>query len=315
MITKAQFIKLINTKPYILAFLGLLTIFIIISIASPRFLDINNLSAISRQIAINAILGIGMTFVILTGGIDLSVGSVAALTATVMALLLQAQMPDFVVIFVGVGVGALIGAINGFFVTKANLPPIIVTLSMMEIARGIALLLTGGYPISGLESGIFNLAVGIYPTLLVVFLVALSWFFLTYMKAGRYLYAIGSNEDAVSISGINTSKYKWNAYILSGLVAGIAGIMLLARTHSGQPNAADGFELDAIAAVVLGGASISGGYGHIFGTLIGAGTLGLINNGLNLLNINPFTQQVIKGMIILGAVIIGMKKNKERGTK
>lgn len=315
MIKKDELVKLINKKPYIKAFIGFFVIFILMSILSPRFLDINNLSSVSRQVAINAILGIGMTFVILTGGIDLSVGSVTALSGTVMALLLKNQMPDLLVVLVGGLSGALVGFLNGFFITKAALPPIIVTLSMMEIVRGITLLLTGGYPVSGLDSKIFSVATGIFPTILVIVLSILSWFFLTHLKAGRYLYAIGSNEDSVILSGINASKYKWLAYILSGLVAGIAGVVLLARTHSGQPNAADGFELDAIAAVVLGGASINGGYGHIFGTLIGASTLGLISNGLNLLNINPFTQQVIKGMIILGAVLLGLKKNKKRGKK
>lgn len=312
MINTSKIMKVINSKPYLLAFLGFITIFILISIVSPRFLNITNLSSISRQVSINALLGFGMTFVILTGGIDLSVGSITALSGTVMALLLKEQFSLIVVIPIGLLIGIVIGSINGWFITKTDLPPIIVTLAMMEMARGVSLLITGGYPVSGFESSIFNLSTGAYPFLLVITCLGICWFFLTYIKAGRYLYAIGSNENAVLISGINAKKYKWLAYVLSGLFASIAGIMLLARTHSGQPNAADGFELDAIAAVVLGGTSITGGYGHIFGTVIGASTLGLINNGLNLLNINPFTQRVIKGAIILGAVLIGLKKDKRR---
>ncbi len=307
MLSKEKIISIIK-KPYIMAFMGFLLMFILMSILSPRFLNINNLSSITRQIAINSILAIGMTFVILTGGIDLSVGSVAALSGTVIAILLKSGLGTPIALIAGLAMGAAFGAVSGFFISKRVLPAIIVTLSMSMIARGIALLMTGGYPVSDIESPIFNIAVGVVPTILVLVLTLCAWFYLTYMKAGRYLYAIGSNEDALFMSGINVSKFKWLAYILCGFTSAVAGVMLLARTHSGQPNAGTGFEMDAIAAVVLGGASISGGTGHIVGTIIGACTLGLISNGLNLLNINPFTQQVIKGLIILGAILIGSRK-------
>ncbi len=308
---KEKILAVFNKKPYVMAFVAFLLMFILMSVLSPRFLTVSNLSSITRQIAINSILAIGMTFAILTGGIDLSVGSVTALSGTAIAILLKNGVPTVPAVLCGLLLGIGIGAINGFFISRRGLPSIIVTLSMMQIARGVALLMTGGYPISNLDSPVFAIATGNIPILLVFFLTLLAWFFLTYMKGGRYLYAIGSNEDALFMSGINVAVYKLIAYVLSGFTASVAGVMLLARTHSGQPNAGIGFEMDAIAAVVLGGASISGGSGHIVGTVIGACTLGLISNGLNLLNINPFTQQVIKGIIILAAILIGnRKKNK-----
>ena len=308
---KDKIFRIINKKPYIFAFIGFLLIFIIIAIISPNFLTSSNLISITRQVAINAILACGMTFVILTGGIDLSVGSASALNATVIALLLKNNFPVIPTLIFSLILGCIIGAINGFFVTKTKLPPIIVTLSMMESTRGTALLLTGGYPVSGYKADINFIGSGNVPLYIVIFVFIIAWLFLTYTRSGRYIYAIGGNKEAVKLSGIHANKYELMAYIICGLTTAIAGIILVARTGSGQPNAADGFELNAIASVVLGGTSINGGYGHIYGTLIGAFTLGLINNGLNLLNINPFTQQVVKGIIIIVAILIGLKKKNK----
>lgn len=305
---KDKIFRIINKKPYIFAFIGFLLIFIIIAIISPNFLTSSNLISITRQVAINAILACGMTFVILTGGIDLSVGSASALNATVIALLLKNNFPVIPTLIFSLILGCIIGAINGFFVTKTKLPPIIVTLSMMEITRGTALLLTGGYPVSGYKADINFIGSGNVPLYIVIFVFIIAWLFLTYTRSGRYIYAIGGNKEAVKLSGIHANKYELMAYIICGLTTAIAGIILVARTGSGQPNAADGFELNAIASVVLGGTSINGGYGHIYGTLIGAFTLGLINNGLN---INPFTQQVAKGIIIIVAILIGLKKKNK----
>lgn len=308
---KDKIFRIINKKPYIFSFIGFLLIFIIIAIISPNFLTSSNLISITRQVAINAILACGMAFVILTGGIDLSVGSASALNATVIALLLKNNFPVIPTLIFSLILGYIIGAINGFFVTKTKLPPIIVTLSMMEITRGTALLLTGGYPVSGYKADINFIGSGNVPLYIVIFVFIIAWLFLTYTRSGRYIYAIGGNKEAVKLSGIHANKYELMAYIICGLTTAIAGIILVARTGSGQPNAADGFELNAIASVVLGGTSINGGYGHIYGTLIGAFTLGLINNGLNLLNINPFTQQVVKGIIIIVAILIGLKKKNK----
>lgn len=308
---KDKILRIINKKPYIFALIGFLLIFIIIAIISPNFLTSSNLISITRQVAINAILACGMTFVILTGGIDLSVGSASALNATVIALLLKNNFPVIPTLIFSLILGCIIGAVNGFFVTKTKLPPIIVTLSMMEITRGTALLLTGGYPVSGYKADINFIGSGNVPLYIVILVFIIAWLFLTYTRSGRYIYAIGGNKEAVKLSGIHANKYELMAYIICGLTTAIAGIILVARTGSGQPNAADGFELNAIASVVLGGTSINGGYGHIYGTLIGAFTLGLINNGLNLLNINPFTQQVVKGIIIIVAILIGLKKKNK----
>lgn len=310
---KEKFLRILERKPYVFAFLGFMLMFVVISISAPRFFDFNNLISITRQISINAILAVGMTFVILTGGIDLSVGSVAALIATVMAILLKNQFSFPVVILCGILGGALIGYINGFFITKTKLPPIIVTLAMMEIARGCALLLTGGYPVADFDSpAITLLGRGESPLYIMAGVFFIAWVFLKFTRSGRYIYAIGGNKEAVRLSGIKAERYELLAYLLSGVTAAIAGVILVARTGSGQPNAGVGFELDAIAAVVLGGTNIAGGYGHIFGTLIGAGTLGLINNGLNLLSISPFTQRVVKGVIIIAAVLIGLKKGEKK---
>lgn len=308
-IKKEKVLGFINGKPYVFAFFAFALIFVIITFASPNFLNANNLVSVSRQIAINAVLACGMSCVILTGGIDLSVGSACALNATVIALLLKNNMPFGLAILVGVLIGCIIGLVNGLFVTKAQLPPIIVTLSMQEVTRGIALLLTGGYPVSGFATNVSWIGMGSRPLYIVAVVYIIAWAFLTLTRSGRYIYAIGGNKNAVRLSGIKADKYEWLAYLISGLMTGIAGIILIARTSSGQPNAGTGFEMDAIAAVVLGGGSINGGYGHIAGTLIGVLTLGLVNNGLNLLNINPFTQRVVKGVIILVAVLVGLKKN------
>lgn len=310
-IVKEKIKKYIGRKPYIFAFIGFALMFIIISIASPMFLNLNNLVSITRQVSINAVLACGMTFVILTGGIDLSVGSACALNATVIAILLKNNTPLALAILMGLCLGTLIGFVNGFFITKTKLPPIIVTLSMMEIARGSALLLTGGYPVSDFQDAIIWLGRGSLPLYIMIGTFLISWIFLTFTRSGKYIYAIGGNKDAVRLSGIKANRYELLAYVICGFMTAIAGIILVARTGSGQPNAGVGFELNAIAAVVLGGASINGGYGHIFGTLIGTFTLGLINNGLNLLNINPFTQQVVKGIIIIAAVLVGLKKEQK----
>lgn len=308
---KEKIKNIFDKKPYVFAFLGFVLMFIIMSILSPRFLDMQNLISITRQVSVNAVLACGMTFVILTGGIDLSVGSIAALSATIMAILLKAEVSLVIVILTGLLIGIFVGFFNGFFITKTKLPPIIVTLAMMEIARGSALLITGGYPVSNFKDTITFLGKGQTPLYIMLIVFIAAWGFLTYTRSGRYIYAIGGNKDAVRLSGIKSERYELLAYCICGFMAAIAGIILVGRTASGQPNAGIGFELNAIAAVVLGGASISGGYGNILGTLIGAFTLGLINNGLNLLNINPFAQQVVKGVIIIAAVLVGLKKNSK----
>ena len=295
---------------YILPLLALLMIFLVLSFLSEHFLDFKNLNAVLRQSSIYALLAFGMTIVILTGGIDLSVGAVSALIGTLFAGMVASSMPPGMAAVIALGLAAIIGLCNGLIVTQLQLPSIVVTLAMMLIARGIALVYTGGYPISGLPDSFRMIGTKGFPFLIAITTFMLLWYFLTQTRAGKYLYAIGDNETAVLYSGININKYKRLAYILCSLCAGIGGIVLASRTGSGQPNSANGFELTAIAAVVLGGTLITGGKGSLLGTLIGALTLGFINNGLNLLGINPFAQQIVKGVIILLAISASALRTK-----
>lgn len=303
-------------NPVMYSVLGLVLLCTIMMFLSDQFLTPSNLSNILRQVSINAIIAVGMTIVILTGGIDLSVGAVLALSMTVAAGAMLAGIPVALAIFMALIAGLICGAINGALVAYFGLPAIIVTLAMMEIPRGIALLYTGGYPMSGLPKSfgfwgkgqILGIETPIV-IMLVVFLAA--YLLLNKYPAGRYLYGLGGNEEAVRLSGIRVRQYKLLAYMLSGFTAALSGIVLCSRLGSGQPNAGTGFELDAIAAVVLGGTSIAGGQGHIFGTLIGAVTLGVLNNGLNLMEVSPYTQRVVKGAIILLAIYASTVKRKD----
>ncbi len=297
---------------FMLPLMALFAIFIILSVSSRYFLDFDNLNAVLRQSSIDALLAFGMTLVILTGGIDLSVGAVSALVGTIFAGMVANSLPQGVALLLALVFAGIIGLCNGLVVTRLQLPSIVVTLAMMLIARGIALVYTGGYPISGLPDSFRIIGSKSFPFLIAISTFMVIWYFLTQTRAGKYLYAIGDNETAVLYSGIDINKYKRMAYILCSLCAGIGGIVLASRTGSGQPNSADGFELTAIAAVVLGGTLITGGRGSVLGTLIGALTLGLINNGLNLLGINPFAQQIVKGFIILLAISISALKTKTK---
>ncbi|WP_414704948.1 ABC transporter permease [Pseudomonas sp.] len=285
------------------------------SLANDNFLTASNLSNVLRQVSIIAIIAVGMTCAILTGGIDLSVGPVMALSGTLTAGLMVAGFPMELAMLAGLAVGALFGAGNGVFVAYARMPPIIVTLATMGIARGLALLYTGGYPISGLPQEFAFLGRGEVlglqvPILVMAVMYVLAYILLHKTPLGRYIYAIGGNEEAARLSGVRVSRYKLLVYTLSGLTAAVAGIVLSSRLMSGQPNAGVGFELDAIAAVVLGGTAIAGGRGAIVGTLVGAMMLGVLNNGLNLMGISPYIQNIIKGAIILLAIYISRSRDR-----
>ena len=289
---------------------GLAVVCLIMVFASDSFLSVNNLSNVGRQVSINALIAVGMTFVILTGGIDLSVGSVMALSGTLAAGLMIGGVPAALALVVCLAVGVAFGVFNGALVAYGRMPPIIVTLATMGIARGLALIYTHGYPIDGLPSwiaffgsgNVFGLQM---PILITIVVYAVAWVVLERMPIGRYVYAIGGNESATRLSGVRVGRYKMVVYAVSGLTSAIAGIVITARLMSGQPNAGVGFELDAIAAVVLGGTAISGGRGSIIGTLLGALLLGVLNNGLNMVHVDPYVQNVIKGGIILLAIYIG----------
>lgn len=299
--------------PIFYPLIGFIVVFIAMAVINDNFLTGSNLTNLARQTSIIAIIAVGMSLAILTGGIDLSVGPVMALSGTVMAGLMVAGVPPSLAILLGLLVGAAFGAFNGAFIAFAGMPPIIVTLATMGIARGLALIYTGGYPIAGLPAefaffGRGSLAGIETPILIMITVYALGFVLLHHTATGRYLYAIGGNEEATRLSGIRVSRYKLLVYTLSGTTAAIAGLILTSRLMSGQPNAGVGFELDAIAAVVLGGAAITGGRGMILGTLVGALLLGVLNNGLNLMGVSPYLQNVIKGLIILLAIYISRKR-------
>ncbi|OAE16168.1 ribose ABC transporter permease [Pseudomonas brenneri] len=302
-------------SPAFYPFIGLLVVTAVMIVASDNFLTASNLSNIGRQVSINAIIAVGMTCVILTGGIDLSVGPVMALSGTLTAGLMVAGLPPGLAIGAGLLIGVAFGIGNGLFVAYLHMPPIIVTLATMGIARGFGLMYTDGYPISGLPEwfGFFGRQslLGIQvPILIMLVTYLVAYVLLQHTRIGRYIYAIGGNEEAVRLSGVRAARFKLLVYGISGLTAAIAGLVLTSRLMSGQPNAGIGFELDAIAAVVLGAPSIAGGRGVIVGTLLGAMLLGVLNNGLNMLGVSPYVQSVIKGAIILLAIFISRQRHK-----
>ncbi|TQS73627.1 ribose ABC transporter permease [Rhodobacteraceae bacterium] len=298
-------------SPLALPLIGLIVVSVLMGFASDNFFSVSNIMNVLRQVSIVGILAVGMTFVILTGGIDLSVGAVMALSGTIAAgLMVNMGMPGWVGLLAGLGVGLGLGLFNGIMVAWGKMPAIIVTLATMGIARGLGLIYSGGYPISGLPSwiswfGVGRVGIVPVPVIAMVIIYALAWVLLQRTAFGRHVYAIGGNETAAKLSGVKTQRVKLAVYAISGVTSALAAIILTGRLMSGQPNAGVGFELDAIAAVVLGGTAIAGGRGLILGTLIGAVLLGILNNGLNLVGINPYMQDVIKGFIILLAIYIG----------
>jgi ribose transport system permease protein len=306
----------LHRNPALYSVLGLALLCVVMACVSREFLSTQNLSNIARQVSINAILAVGMSVVIFSGGIDLSVGAVLALSMTTVAGAMLSGLPVPLAIGLALAVGLACGSINGLLVAYVRLPAIIVTLAMMEIPRGVALLYTKGYPLSGLpESFAFwgrGQALGVpTPILIMLALFAAAYVVLNHYPVGRYLYGLGGNEEAVRLSGVRVERYKLLAYAASGVTAALGGVVLSSRLMSGQPNAGQGFELDAIAAVVLGGASITGGRGHILGTLVGALMLGVLDNGLNLMGVSPYMQRVLKGVIIILAIYAGSSKRAD----
>lgn len=289
--------------------IAFLMICVLLAFLSPVFRTLNNFTLILRQTSIYGIMAVGMTFVILTGGIDLSVGSVLALSGAICAGMLKSGMPLPVVLLVTLAVGVGCGLFNGLAITVGRITPFVVSLGMLTIARGLTLIYTKGYPISGFEPD-FRLIGGGYllgvPIPIIIFLgiVLLAWVVLTQTRLGRYTYAIGGNEETVKLSGVNAGFFKALAYVIVSVTAAVSAIISTSRLNSGGPQAGVGYELDVIAAVVIGGTSLSGGRGSIWGTFIGALLIGVINNGMNLLGISPYFQQVVKGFIIIGAVLL-----------
>ncbi len=310
------------------AIVGILLLFVILLsvLTGGTFLQPQNLINVIRQVSAIAIIATGMTFVIIINGIDLSVGSIVAVSAVVSASLAQMpdasvimypglQLPVFVAILAGLAVGALLGLINGALVAGFNIAPFIATLGMMTAARGLALIYSGGRPISKLQPAFNFIGQGDLlwlpvPIWILAIVAVGAHVVLNFTRFGRHTYALGGNEQAARVSGISLNKLKIGIFALSGLLAGLAGMVLAARIGSGNPQLGTGIELDAIASTVIGGTSFNGGIGTIWGAVVGALIIGVINNGMDLINISPFMQQVVKGVIIVLAIIIDERKNR-----
>lgn len=297
--------------------IALLVLIAIVSSLSPNFFTVNNLFNILQQTSVNAIMAVGMTLVILTSGIDLSVGSLLALTGAVAASMVGADVNAFVAVAGALALGAVIGACTGVIVAKGKVQAFIATLVMMLLLRGVTRVYTDGSPVNtGFSDnadlfGWFGIGrpLGIpTPVWLMIIVFAAAWYLLHHTRLGRYIYALGGNEAATRLSGINVDRIKIIVYALCGLLAALASVIEVARLSSAQPMAGNGYELDAIAAVVLGGTSLAGGKGRIIGTLIGALILGFLNNGLNLLGISSNYQMIVKAVVILLAVLVDNKK-------
>ena len=304
-------------------FIILLLVILVLGIINPKFLTLSNFSNIFKQIATNAILAAGMCFVILTGGIDISVGAILAFVGAISVSLISNGASLLVALLVSVTLGAVIGWINGVFIARFNLQPMIVTLATQSIFRGMTYIFTKGSPISlnmtlidgkaykWIGSG--NILGGIpFPLILVLLVYALSFYVLTKTPFGRHVYAVGGNEEAARLSGINTRRTKTLAYIACGVMAAIAGVIISSRVASAQPNAGEMYEMDAIAAVVIGGTSLRGGEGRLLYTIIGAIIIGMLNNFLNLMGVDSYYQVVVKGFVILVAVLTDANTEKAR---
>ncbi|MEG6513805.1 ribose ABC transporter permease [Desulforamulus ruminis] len=294
-------------------------IFIIIcgvaGLLSEVFFTVNNMLNVARQVSITAIVAAGMTLVILIAGIDLSVGSVLAFTGAIIAGMLSAKVALPVAILCALLVGLLFGFVNGFFVTKMGVPAFIATLALMVIARGMTLVYTKGYPLVVSETSFSIIGNGKIwgvplPILLMILIYALMYWVLRYTSFGRYIYAIGGNEEASRLSGIAVDRIKIAVYGIAGLFSALSATIYTSRLMSAQPTAGVGIELDAIAAVIIGGTSLSGGRGGIVGTLFGALIMGVLDNVLNLMNVSPFYQSIAKGLVILVAVVVDSKFSK-----
>lgn len=313
------------------ALLTLLLLILGFSLASPAFFSLNNGLTVLLQTSVIGLLGIGMTMVIITGGIDLSVGSVLALSGVASAMAVKAGVPVIPAMSLGVLTGAACGAFNGLVITRLRIPPFVATLGMMLIARGVALQITGAVPISRLGEAFGLLGNGSlfrmvemmpngfpkvifpgipYPAILLLVIAIAAAYLLRRRSIGRHIYATGSNEEAARLSGVRVDATKLYAYTMSGALAGLAGNVLMSRLVTAQPSEGVMYELDAIAAAVIGGASLSGGVGTISGTMIGAFIIGILRNGLNMAGVSAFIQQIVIGLVVIGAVWIDQIRNK-----
>jgi len=306
-------------------FIALVMMCLTLAVISENFLSTRNILNVLRQTSINGILAIGMTFVILTRGIDLSVGSVVAFAGLVAASLAttaatgmvgNGPYPALLAIAAGLAVGMACGAVSGVIVSRFHVPAFVATLGMLSAARGMALIYSGGRPIPSLTEEFRWIGTGSVwgipvPIFLLLGTFAVAHFVLTQTRFGRHVYAVGGNPHAAKVSGLPVRRIRFAVYVIAGALAGLAGMVLAARTGSGLPQAGIAYELDAIAAVVIGGTSLAGGVGRVTGTLIGALLIGVMNNGLDLMGVESYYQQVIKGVLIVAAVMLDQSKNKQ----
>jgi ribose/xylose/arabinose/galactoside ABC-type transport system permease subunit len=295
--------------------IALVVIVIALTFASSNFLTIENIVNVLRQVSINGILAIGMTFVIITGGIDLSVGSLVAFSGVIAASFVRGGYSIWIAILLALFASLVLGFISGFFIAERRIAPFIATLAMVTIARGLTYVYSDGKPISGFSQAYLNIGKGDFlfipiPVWIFALVFIICYVVLYHTSLGRYVYAVGGNEHAALVSGINVKKVKIFVYSICGLLSGLAAVVLSARVSAGLPQAGSGYELDAIAAVVIGGTSLSGGRGRLWGTIIGVLMIGVINNGMDLLNVSSYYQQIVKGCIILGAVLLDLDSNK-----
>ncbi|MDG6332982.1 ABC transporter permease [Glaesserella parasuis] len=319
------------------ALAGLILLVIFFSVTNDYFFTSNNIMTVGLQTSTIALIGIGATCVILTGGIDLSTGSVVALSGVAAATIVNAGVPVPLGMVLGILVGGICGLVNGILVTQMKLPPFIATLGMMMVARGLALYVTNAAPVSGMPESFAALGNGAlfkiveegpnglpkvvfagipYPVIIMIFITVLFTFALTKLKVGRYIYAIGSNEEAARLSGIKTNIVKIYAYVASGLLSGLTGVILASRLVTAQPNGGVAYELDAIASAVVGGTSLMGGVGTIPGTLIGSFIIGVLRNGLNMNGVSSFVQMIVIGLVIIVAVSLDqLRQSKKLGKK
>jgi len=319
---RLNFHAVLEIAPRLASFISLILMGLVLFILSPYFFTLDNLFAIGLQMSVIAIMAIGQMMVIISAGIDLSVGSVLALSGVVCTTLMVEGYSLAAAVAGGMGTGLLCGMINGILISKGRIPPFIATLGMMGMARGIALIISGGAGVQLLNlpesfkflGGGRLWGVVPVPVIITVVLAVSGYLILKYTRLGRYACAIGSNVEAVRLSGVNVSRYITSIYTFCGLLCGLAGIILASRLRSGQPTAGTGWELDVIAACVIGGASLSGGEGTILGAIIGALIMGVLRNGCNLLNISAFWQQVAIGAVIVVAVFIDQYRHRRESS-
>lgn len=296
-------------------FCALILIVILLSLFTENFLSTSNLLNVLRSVSVNGIIACGMTFVVLTGGIDLSVGSIVAVSGVVAAGVYNGTNSSVVAAVVCVGIGILLGLFNGFMIAYGKVPAFIQTLVTMTAARGATYLYSNGLPISGVGKLVENIGRGYTmgipnPVILTAVVFGICWYLLKETTIGRYTYAIGGNEECTKLSGVSVRLYKMLVYVISGVCASLGAIILIGRLNSGQPSMGDSYEMDAIAAVVIGGTSLSGGSGTVLGTLIGSLIIGVLLNGMNMLGLDSYMQYIVKGAVILCAVLLEIRREK-----